>query len=65
MNSALKQVKIRKADERGHGWLRISLRVLEFNGALLSTGDSASTETPGTPAFIATAPTETFLFDLG
>ena len=45
-------------------WLQIAEGVLSFNGVELTTGDGASTETPGTLTLTATKPTEAILFDL-
>lgn len=45
-------------------WLQIAEGALSLNGSALSTGDGASTETPGTLTFTATSPVEALLFDL-
>jgi len=45
-------------------WLQIAEGVLSFNGVELTTGDGASTETPGTLTLTATKATEAILFDL-
>jgi hypothetical protein len=37
---------------------------LALNGVALTTGDGASTETPGNLTLTATEPTEAILFDL-
>ena len=51
--------------KRGRGaWLQIAEGVLTFNGVELTTGDGASTETPGTLTLTATKPAEAVLFDL-
>jgi redox-sensitive bicupin YhaK (pirin superfamily) len=51
--------------KRGRGaWLQIAEGVLTFNGVELTTGDGASTETPGTLTLTATKLTEAILFDL-
>ena len=51
--------------KRGRGaWLQIAEGVLTFNGVALTTGDGASTETPGTLTLTATKLTEAILFDL-
>lgn len=46
-------------------WLQVAQGALMLNGHALSTGDGASTETPGLLTVTATAPTEAILFDLG
>jgi redox-sensitive bicupin YhaK (pirin superfamily) len=45
-------------------WLQIAEGELELDGARLSTGDGASTETPGTLTLKAVRRTEALLFDL-
>jgi len=45
-------------------WLQIAEGALSLNGVVLTTGDGASTEHPGTLTLTATAPTEALLFDL-
>lgn len=45
-------------------WLQIADGALTFNDAELTTGDGASTETPGWLTFTATRPVEAILFDL-
>ena len=45
-------------------WLQIADGELDLNGAHLSTGDGASTETAGTLSLTANKPTEAILFDL-
>ena len=50
---------------RGRGaWLQVAGGQLTFNGTRLSTGDGASTESPGMLAFTASKPVEAILFDL-
>jgi quercetin 2,3-dioxygenase len=46
------------------GWIQIADGALTLNGAELSMGDGASTETPGLLTFTATRPVEALLFDL-
>ncbi len=46
-------------------WVQVAAGELQCNDARLSTGDGASTETPGLLTFTASAPTEALLFDLG
>ena len=51
--------------KRGRGaWVHIAAGVLSFNGVELTTGDGASTETPGTLTLTATEQTGAILFDL-
>lgn len=45
-------------------WLQIADGALEINGQAVSTGDGASTETPGVLTLTATKQTEAILFDL-
>ena len=45
-------------------WLHIAEGALTLDGAVLETGDAASTEEPGTLTLAATKPTEALLFDL-
>ena len=45
-------------------WLHIAEGSLALNGVVLTTGDGASTEEPGTLTLGATQPTEAILFDL-
>jgi quercetin 2,3-dioxygenase len=46
-------------------WLHVAEGGLTLNGESLATGDSASTEEPGTLALVGVEPTEALLFDLG
>ncbi len=51
--------------QEGRGlWLQIAKGSIEGDGITLSSGDGASTETPGTFTFTAAEPTEALLFDL-
>ncbi|MDW8344017.1 MAG: pirin family protein [Verrucomicrobiae bacterium] len=45
-------------------WLHVARGALVANGVRLTSGDGASTETPGLLVFHASAPTEALLFDL-
>lgn len=45
-------------------WLQIADGALTINGTALTTGDGASTETPGRLTLTATQPVEAILFDL-
>ncbi len=51
------------ASGRG-AWLHVAEGELTLNGEVLSTGDAASTESPGLLTFTASKPTEALLFDL-
>jgi quercetin 2,3-dioxygenase len=45
-------------------WLHVAEGALALNGVTMTTGDGASTETPGTLTLTAAAPAEALLFDL-